>query len=45
MFGFIAISEFPHSSSSEMLNRNNGEVISLVLNLQNSINVTLSIQK
>ena len=45
MFGFIAMSEFSHCSSSEMLNRSNGEVISLVLNLQNSINVTLSIQK
>ena len=45
MLGHDAINEMPHSSSSEMINRSNGEIITLVLSTQNTVDVTLSIQK
>jgi len=45
MFGNETFSELPICSSEHMLFRSNGEVISLVLSVQNTVNVSLSIQK
>ena len=39
------VSELPISSSKEMLNRSNGEVISITLSLKPTVEITLNLDK